>query len=114
MFSRLNVAPCPVRVYLSEFGPKKQDLRRIVDPQQKSNQRTGCAVSRRSTSATQIKTECPLADGEKDCGYGRANPHVAPADFGVRQEFENDGEQQNDNHEIEYPVDGERNYDSAR
>src|SRR5437868_7930979 len=114
MFGRFNVAPCPVRIDLGELGPKKQDLRRIVHPQYQGNERAGCAVSRSSTSATQIKAECPLANGEKNCGHAGPNPHVAPADFGIGQEFENDREQQNNDREIEYPIGSECNYDSAR
>src|SRR5206468_7273720 len=68
MFFWCDHASVSVRINLGELSPKKQDLSGVIDPQQKSNQRTGRAIGRTGSPASEIKCEDELTQNEKNSG----------------------------------------------
>ena len=91
-------------VSVRQFGAKQQDLRGVVDPDEKHGEGCGRTINGYQRGMAQIKSNGYFAEGEEKRGEGGGRPHVAPFDRGIGNKFEDEREQKRNhekgNHEI--------------
>src|SRR5262245_49961539 len=68
----------PVGEDAREVGAKKEDLRRIIDPDQKDYERPGGSVSGAQRRSSDIQSNQKFSDREQRRGHCRADPDVVP------------------------------------
>src|SRR5690606_10296953 len=78
--ARLHAATIAGGVDLGELGPKEEDLRRVVDPDQQHHQRAGRAVGGAKALPPQIEAQQLLTDDKEQGRDKRAQPYIAPGD----------------------------------
>ena len=91
--SRLNAAPVFARKDLCKLGAKKENRRRVINPDKNQNQRAGGAKPGSDAARPEIKADEEFSDGEEDRGKDRADPDITPSNFHIRKNFVDEGEQ---------------------
>jgi hypothetical protein len=79
---------------LRKLGPKEENLRGVINPDQQDSHRTSGSERIPDLTAPQIQPNQELAQAEENGGHGRAQPDVLPSDLDLRQKFENHGKEQ--------------------
>ena len=71
-----------------EFGAEKNDLRRIVNPDEYDDERSRCAVGGFQALFADVKADQKLADLEKRCGEHAPRQNLLPFDLNIGEPFE--------------------------
>src|ERR1700687_934894 len=81
----LRALPLPpvLRVDLGKLRPEKQNLGRIVDPDQHDGDRARGSVARRRAGLSKVQGDRKLAEAEKQRGNGGSKPDVSPLNVGA-------------------------------
>ena len=69
---------------MGELGPEEKNHRRIVDPNNDHDQRSGSAIGRTDSSLAQVKPNEELPDREQQGRNGRSDPNIFPRDLRFR------------------------------
>src|SRR5687767_3299665 len=78
--------------HLGELGAEEENLRGVVCPEHEDYERARGAVRGCERRSTQVEAEEEFAQRKQKRGDGRTQPYVTPADFYVRQDFEDQSE----------------------
>src|SRR5450755_2275765 len=78
--------------HMCELGSKEKNHRRIVDPNNDHDQRSGSAIGRTDSNLAQVKPNEEFPDREQQGRNGRSDPNIFPSDLRFRHVPEDKGE----------------------
>src|SRR4249919_4168322 len=70
----------PARVNLSELRSQEADQRRVINPEQQDDERTGRSKRTGRRSFSQVNTDSVFSSGKEQSRHCRSDPHVLPRD----------------------------------
>src|SRR6478752_8659509 len=80
MFLRPDTWAIAARVNLRELRSQKADQRRVINPEQQDDERTGRSKRARRRSFSEVNTDCVFPCAKKQRRHRRTDPHVLPRD----------------------------------
>src|SRR6476660_5243487 len=99
MFFRLDAWAIAARVNLRELRPQEADQRRVINPEQQDDERTGRSKRTGGRSFSEVNTDSVFSSGKEQRRHRRSNPYVSPRDQDVRQKFVDRGKKNRDHEE---------------
>src|SRR4029077_15178160 len=80
MLFRPDAWTVPARVNLCELRAQKADQRRVINPEQQDDERTGRSKRTSRRSFSQVNPDSVFASGKEQSRHCRSDPHVLPRD----------------------------------
>lgn len=91
-------------INVRKLGTEENNLRCVVDPNEKDDQGGGCAIRRLQPFHTNVPSDSHLAGLEQNGGHKCAGPNILPLYGGIGEKLEKHSEQKRKHYQRQHQI----------